>query len=402
MKVLGVTLLLFSATCAQVIFPGENTSSDAAESDIDEQLNAGLNITNRQNFFFPSPITFAANCRTPAGERGICGSLSQCPSFIPFLNQLTNPSVTLFFRQRICRLLFRTVHICCPIGPAILPSTGGSLPPPPPSQPQPVPTSPSTMIPSEAECGLPGGVRVTGGFEVQPGFWPWLAALGLRSRGNQFFVNCGGTLITRRHVLTAAHCFGGDDEPNIVRLGEHHIDNDFAGERPEEFRIARHVSHNYNPRTNENDLALITLDRDVTFNDFIRPACLPFSFRSEEFLGESLTVVGWGRTAFENRVTSKVPMQANVPVVERNRCISSYRNLRTRPTIDQRQICAGVGGQDSCNGDSGGPLNYLDLDSSRYYVVGVVSFGVQCARADFPGVYTRVSSFIPWIQQNLQ
>ncbi|XP_068221686.1 venom protease-like [Palaemon carinicauda] len=397
MRVFGIALLFLSTSYAQdVLFPDQlGGGEESAVQQIDEDFFNGLNVTTRQNFNFPS-FSSSGNCFTPAGERGICGHLSQCRQFIPLVQQLKDHSVQRFFRERICRLFLRTVHVCCPLGQAVLPVSNfapGGFPNRPPQ---------SSVIPSENECGIPGVPRVTGGVESQPGFWPWLAAVGQRILRNQFFVNCGGTLITQRHVITAAHCFGGPDDPNLVRLGEHHLDHDNAGERPQEFRIAGVRTNSYNRNTHENDIAIVIMDRPVTYNDFIRPACLPFNFQNEDFNGKSLTVVGWGRTSFENRATSKVPMQAQVPIVNRNTCFRAYQRLRNKPLVDDKVLCAGVGGQDSCNGDSGGPLNYLALPQGRFYLAGVVSFGVECARPDYPGVYTRVTKFLNWIQQNVQ
>ncbi|XP_066938039.1 proclotting enzyme-like [Macrobrachium rosenbergii] len=296
MRVFGLALLFLSTTYAQdVIFPDEVGGDEPAIQAVDQQLNEGLNITNRQNFNFFSGFTSSSGCFTPIGERGICGRLSQCGQFIPLLQQLNDPAVQRFFRERICRVFARSVFVCCPFGQPVLPAN--NLPTFSVNVPQRLPQT--SVIPSENECGVPGVPRVTGGVESQPGFWPWLAALGQRISGNQFFVNCGGTLITARHVITAAHCFGGDSDPNLVRLGEHHLDNDNAGERPQEFRIAGRRTSSYRSNTHENDIAIAILDRAVFYNDFIRPICLPFNFRNDEFVGRSLTVVGWGRTAFD-------------------------------------------------------------------------------------------------------
>ncbi|KAA0195938.1 hypothetical protein HAZT_HAZT007778 [Hyalella azteca] len=134
--------------------------------------------------------------------------------------------------------------------------------------------------------------------------------------------------------------------------------------------------------------------------DFIRPVCLPtLEITRSGFRGAQFEVVGWGSTR-EAGAGSTTPLVANIPHVEGAVCQEQYRQrLALRP---EQQICAGTTGIDSCQGDSGGPLQYLSESTGRYYLVGVVSFGVGCARTGFPGVYSRVEYFLPWIRQNVQ
>ena len=108
--------------------------------------------------------------------------------------------------------------------------------------------------------------------------------------------------------------------------------------------------------------------------------------------GTMLTVSGWGTTS-ENSGLSDQALKVDVPIVGRDQCNLAYQGF-----VGQSMICAGFesGGQDACNGDSGGPLFYLN-DNNDFIVGGVVSWGAGCSRPGFPGVYTEVADYRDWV-----
>lgn len=172
-------------------------------------------------------------------------------------------------------------------------------------------------------------------------------------------------------------------------------------------KVARYEK--YTPKDGHNDLAILYLEKDVEFNDFVRPICLPVSdpIRSQSFVSYNPFVAGWGRTS-EGGVSSQILQQVQVPVLTNDVCKDRYKKqnkLISEQQFDEAVLCAGVleGGKDSCQGDSGGPLMspVMKKGVSRWYQIGVVSYGIGCARADVPGVYTKVQHFIDWIQKKV-
>ncbi|KAJ8669812.1 hypothetical protein QAD02_001071 [Eretmocerus hayati] len=253
------------------------------------------------------------------------------------------------------------------------------------------------------ECGISDrrSDRIVGGAESTKGAWPWIASLGyVESEGIKFL--CGGTLISSRHIVTAAHCVHSKKNLQLVRLGDHDLSSYYDNARAVELRIERQICHpNYKPSTGENDIAILRLQDEVRFSDYVRPICLPNNDNSlsGNLAGNLPYVAGWGSTYF-NGPPSSTLLEAQVPIVDIRDCQKAYRMFRGN-LIDDRIICAGYkqGGKDACQGDSGGPL--MIPRHSRFYLIGIVSNGYKCAEPGYPGVYTKITSFLDFIASNM-
>eukprot|EP00096_Caligus_rogercresseyi_P002681 TRINITY_DN14919_c0_g1_i1.p1 TRINITY_DN14919_c0_g1~~TRINITY_DN14919_c0_g1_i1.p1 ORF type:complete len:231 (+),score=55.90 TRINITY_DN14919_c0_g1_i1:35-694(+) len=211
---------------------------------------------------------------------------------------------------------------------------------------------------------------------------------------------CTGSVISKNHILTAGHCLKGVNKAEVY-VGTH--DYELADEPHRQYR----VSTNINPHPNfvnnmfdyKNDIGIITLDEELEFNDFVRPACLPtLADNQETFLGDNTTITGWGRIKGDPmpQSTSQLMFATGVPVIGNSICRLSYGSI-----INDRIICLdGYSVQKfTCNGDSGGPLN-LEVSEGKYKQIGVTNFGGdRTCIGKRPIGFARVSSYLEWIQE---
>ncbi|XP_014218377.1 proclotting enzyme-like [Copidosoma floridanum] len=236
--------------------------------------------------------------------------------------------------------------------------------------------------------------RIVGGTTTQQGEWPWIA--GLFNAGRHI---CGGSLIDDRHILTAAHCVAQmtswDVARMTVRLGDYDIKTPNEVRHVEK-RVKRVVRHRgFDMRTLYNDVALLTLNEPVEFTETIRPVCLPSG--SSLYINKMSTVIGWGSLREGGPAPGKL-QGVTIKIWPNSICKQKYGNAAPGGIVDSF-LCAGEANRDSCSGDSGGPLMVND---GRWTQVGIVSWGIGCGKGQYPGVYTRVTHFLPWIYKNLK
>ncbi|CAH0396141.1 unnamed protein product, partial [Bemisia tabaci] len=245
---------------------------------------------------------------------------------------------------------------------------------------------------------------IVGGKEAVLNEFPHMVALGYKNRGRLTY-NCGGTLISENFVLTAAHCIGTSlGKPVQVRLGELILNNEDDGASPVDVRVEQTTVHpDYRDDQKYNDIALVRLEREVSFSNSIRPACL---HQQRDLSRSELPVAtGWGTTDYGGK-RSDALLKVGLSVINNTLCNRLYdKERRTAGSLErgisESMLCAGKleGGKDTCLGDSGGPLGIPHPDSKcQHYIVGITSFGKVCGQENSPGVYTRVSSYLPWIE----
>nr|XP_019931520.2 serine protease snake-like [Aedes albopictus] len=239
---------------------------------------------------------------------------------------------------------------------------------------------------------------IVGGEQARVGEFPHQALLGYPSETNRIEFKCGGSLISKRYVLTAAHCSKGSDIPTVVRLAE--LDLSVDDKDQVDFDVEKVIKHpEYSPRQAYHDIALVKLDQDVFFTKMLRPACL---WTRQELNMTQALATGFGRTEFAG-TTSDQLMKVQLDVFGANECnfLSSSSMQRKFPRgIISGQICAGSlrDNRDTCQGDSGGPLEVVtDQKGCTFHIIGITSTGAGCGFAA-PSIYTRVSSYIDWIE----
>jgi len=233
---------------------------------------------------------------------------------------------------------------------------------------------------------------------------PWQAHMreGSPTSGYSFF--CGGTIIDAKTILTAAHCYWGQNLTNVskyfIAAGATHV-QDSSAQTAFVKSITLHENFNQNNSPN-NDVAIVKLKTALTLNNKVRPACLPAATLSPSGIA---VASGWGLIGQKPNKETLNLMYVAKPVIPAAQCRTNTK--WTASQITNKMICAGDsdGGESTCNGDSGGPLVIAGANDAAT-IIGTTSFGPHaglggCGAKDYPAVYAYTVPFLDWIKPKM-
>ncbi|XP_050677509.1 brachyurin-like isoform X2 [Leptidea sinapis] len=235
--------------------------------------------------------------------------------------------------------------------------------------------------------------RIAGGSPSAPGQFPYQAGLisdiiGLSGNGV-----CGGSLLSARSVVTAAHCwFDGINRAwrFTVVLGS--VTLFHGGTRIQTTFVRTHPS--WFPLLVRNDVAVIDLLQAVQFSATISPISLPTPQEAQEtFTGYQAIASGYGLTGDDHELTNQQHLShVTLTVISNEICSIAFPSV-----LQNSNICtSGRGGASTCRGDSGGPL--VAEVAKRPILIGIVSFGITFGcEIGYPAAYARVTSFLDFI-----
>jgi hypothetical protein len=279
----------------------------------------------------------------------------------------------------------------------------------------------SAEAPTKAPPPVRGGVGadVVGGDPISITEAPWQVSLWIdndTTAGDDFvYFTCGGSIISSRVIITAAHCLY-DDQGHLVTAADVYVESGVTDPFPESVplrSVARRSRHPRYETTITNDIAYLQLAQPLSLSSVQQP--IATAGPGDQALypdGADAAVSGWGSTDPSPDEESDFPTQlqgATVPIVDDEDCADAYETygeINDDPnysfeTIDQpTMVCAGSGTVDTCFGDSGGPLS-VD-DGGTPLLVGLTSFGTEeCADDIAPGVYTEVLAYADMTEAHL-
>ncbi|MDJ0896573.1 MAG: serine protease [Alphaproteobacteria bacterium] len=267
-----------------------------------------------------------------------------------------------------------------------------------------------TRVSQGAAAPEPGTTqKIVGGISAPAGKFPFQTALVFANTpvGSEHFGQfCGGSLIAQNWVLTAAHCVPNTSPNEVdVFIGSTVLPSGGSGSTTESgvrSSVDAIIVHDdYDPATSDNDIALLHITGPIPSD--LRTVLTATPEHDEQFafpLGDAL-VIGWGATQQGGNTTPQL-MRVWVDIQDSKLCQANYQDVLPSAQITDNMLCAGLpeGGQDSCQGDSGGFLG-APLGHGQYVQLGVVSWGVGCAQPKLFGVYTRVSNYADWISEQM-
>uniref|UniRef100_A0A6B0VD28 limulus clotting factor C n=1 Tax=Ixodes ricinus TaxID=34613 RepID=A0A6B0VD28_IXORI len=240
--------------------------------------------------------------------------------------------------------------------------------------------------------------RIVGGTLSSVTTYPWTVGIFTVGSSKPY---CGAVLITPWFVLTAAHCTRGRTVVDLrVAYGLQTINERTLAERQEHVAVVKeiHQYEKFKDIVHGDDISLLQLKTPLLADGQpVPPICTPQASQLDRNTVVNTTgvVAGWGRTTYNGESSSDL-REVSLPIVSNQECSRVFQDV---VKITDGMICAGdiTGKKDACQGDSGGPLMWYSSVFERWYVIGVVSFGVKCAEKGYYGTYTWVEKYLSWI-----
>ncbi|XP_042874674.1 clotting factor B-like [Penaeus japonicus] len=231
--------------------------------------------------------------------------------------------------------------------------------------------------------------RIVNGTDASSGEYPYMVIV--RPTMGTVTYSCGGSIIKRNWILTAAHCFFDLDtglKASIVEVRYGSINYN----RGTIVTSTVFITHpEYDNATYANDVALVRLPEPLQYQSDpnLRPICLGLD-EDNLFSGKAVAT-GWGRTSYGG-TRPDILQEVELDLISMSECEAKIR----LPADTSRVLCTLTPYKDTCQGDSGSPL-VVEIGFGRWVQVGINSYGIECARPQYPSVYMRVSAYVDWI-----
>ncbi|XP_071120557.1 trypsin-like [Mytilus edulis] len=249
-----------------------------------------------------------------------------------------------------------------------------------------------------ATVSTAASVKIVNGDDADIEDHPWMVSFQIGTGGVNYTHECGGAIIDKSWVLTAAHCNLFEYEAKDMRIA---AGSSFLSQITEFIAVKKfHVHDKFKPTWGtgpQNDLMLLHLQKPLKFGSTINKIDLDINV-GHNYTGEVCTITGWGKTDAKGRNSPDRLQVLYMPAVTNAYCNNSYFLVQKRPLFPEAYsnfICLQDKDKDSCQGDSGGPV----VCSNK--LVGALSFGGNICNGSLPSVHTKISPYLDWIKDKM-
>ncbi|XP_064101022.1 prostasin-like [Macrobrachium nipponense] len=219
-----------------------------------------------------------------------------------------------------------------------------------------------------------------------------MAFLNITTEDQHIRFSCGGSILSRDTIISAAHCFSSYTVGPLSSVDAVVGVSDIFSHSASVHSVSQIKIHeNFSSSTLENDIAILTLAAPLTFNAYVQPVCLGTD--AMIFPKRKIETMGWGFDGSEGDMPDKL-QHVTLDIYNPETCKNVYSEY-----VQDKNFCTLTPGKDACIGDSGGPM--VVEKENKWYQLGIISFGEGCAAPDKPNVAASIPYFKSWIFDNM-